>query len=73
MLVVGQILAHQLGGGVPADQPHAAVLLGAAPVRHIFQLPVQVIPETIEVHSLLAAPGRGENIDNAHLCCRGLM
>ena len=34
VLVVGQRLGHQLGGGILANQPHAAVLLGAASVRH---------------------------------------
>jgi len=55
VLVLGQHLAHQLGGRVPADQPQADVLLGGAPVRHFVQLPVQVISEAMGVHSLLAA------------------
>jgi len=68
MLVVCSCPAHQLGGGVLADQPHAAFLLGAVPVGHLVQLPVQAIQEAMGVHSLLAALGSGKNIHNAHLC-----
>jgi len=48
-----------------ADQPHAAAFLGAAPVRHIVKLPVQVIPEAMGVHSLPLAMGK---IFTTHLC-----
>jgi len=67
VLVVGR-LVQQLGGRVSADQPDASFLPCAAPVGHLVQLPVQVIPEAMGVHSLLAALGRGKNIHNAHLC-----
>jgi len=70
MLVVGQRLTHghQLGGGVLADQPHSAVLLGAPPVGHQVQLPVQVIPEAMGVRSVLAGPGGDENFQLEDIC-----
>ena len=63
---MGQHLAIQLGGGVPADQPDIAVLLGAAPVGHLLQLPVQMITEAIRVLSLLAASSCVKNVDDTH-------